>query len=219
MHRRQPADRPPLPSSPRRIVLLVALVGVLTAAGCGTGTSSPRPSLPPLATGLRTPLPGATSRPPTQPPSTPGSPAGTPAWPAGWETAFCAAFEQVAIAQELAVDIGRALAEDARDDALALSRELQGTAPVATSQLEALPDWPPANDLIARLVSVMAVGERIGVRYERHIDGNSETALERVRELIADMRPLVVDALAELDELRAANPLACAGRDLSLESP
>lgn len=190
---------------------------LLFVVGCGSGSPSPRitPGLPSLTDDPVTSPATAAPRPPTAAPTIPTS----RNWPSGWDTEFCAAFSEVVIAQELAVDVGRALDEDARDDALALANELSGTSTAATEMLAELPEWRPAQQLVERLTALMDLGQRMGRHYRRYIEEDREQSLERAQGFGADMGPVVEDALAELDELAEEEGLSCADEEFALEAP
>jgi hypothetical protein len=70
-----------------------------------------------------------------------------------------------------------------------------------------------------RLVRMMEIGDAIGRFYGRHIELGREAALERVGELITEMRPLVGDALGGLTELEDQHGLRCPEHQFVLESP
>lgn len=190
---------------------------VLLVAGCGSGSPSPRisPGLTSVTDDPVTSSPSAAPRRPTAAPTSP--PSGS--WPRGWDTDFCAAFSEVVIAQELAVDVGRALDEDAREDALALSNELMGTSTAAAEMLGQLPEWRPAQELVERLASLMDLGERIGRNYGRYIENGREQALQRAQGFGADMGPIVDAALDELSELAEEEGLGCPEQEFVLEAP
>lgn len=190
---------------------------LLFVVGCGSGSPSPRitPGLPSPTDDPVTPPPTAALRPPTAAPTIPTS----RNWPRGWDTDFCAAFSEVVIAQELAVDVGRALDEDARDDALALANELSGTSTAATEMLAELPEWRPAQELVERLTTLMDLGQRMGRHYRRYIEEDRQRSLERAQGFGADMGPVVDAALAELDELAEEEGLSCADQEFALEAP
>lgn len=198
---------------------VVALALCLTvAAACDDASQSPRPGGSPTSTISATLRPATTSSPrvATVPPSTPAS---TASWPAGWDAGFCDLFEEMVISQELAVDVGRALDEEARDDARALARELEETAQGASAMLADLPRWEPFDGLRPGLTRMLEIADAMGRFYGRYIDREREQALERVGELIDEQRPLVGDAVAGLNELQGEYGLSCPGHEFELESP
>ena len=117
------------------------------------------------------------------------------------------------------MDIRRALDEEAEEDALALAEELETTAQGAGEALAELEPWAPAAEVMPRLIRMMEIGDALGRFYGRYIDLGREAALERVGELIEEMRPLVGDALAELRRIQEQQGLACPDQDFVLESP
>lgn len=191
--------------------LIVAIAGLLALGGCADAivgpTGSPLASPRPLTSPAVLPDTPRPSPQPTQPP-----------WPAGWDEAFCASFDEVAVAQELVVDVPRALADEDDDDALALARELRATAIAAGELLEDVMPWEPAQPALAAMVSLADIAARIGRQYVRYLDEGRQPALERVSELLDDMQPVLEEANDELAEL-AALGAACPPRGLTLEAP
>ncbi len=206
------------PITPAGRLPLTLIVALLLVAACGTGSPSPRPTTTlPSATdpvGL-TPAPPPTSRPRTAAPTTPvvGS------WPDGWDADFCSAFAEVVPAQELAVDVGRALDEDDDDDALGLARELESSGEAATEMLANLPQWEPAQAAVDQLTELMDMAQRMGRSYRRFMEDNRGPALERAQGIGAEMRPLVDSVLADLGVLSDEEGLGCPGMEFALESP
>ncbi len=195
-----------------RIAVPVAVVlAVLSAGGCSDAgevpTLRPPSDASPTATaGVPTVTPRPTRR-PTPPP-----------WPAGWNEEFCTALAKVIVAQELTVDVPRALDEGDEQDALALARELRATALAAADLLGEVPEWEPAQPAVSELLSLVDIGARIGRQYVRFLDEGRQPALERVNELLDDMRPVVSDTNAALAELGALG-LSCEPDGLELETP
>ena len=217
-----PADAGPAGAGGHRPAALaagiaVALVVALIVGACGAGSPSPRPSRSPVASSPPRSSPVLTlAPPPTAAPTLP--PEQAPDWPDGWDTAFCTAFEQVVIAQELVVDIGRALAEEARGDAQALAAELIGTPEAATPLLAGVTGWEDGEALVGRLTSLVEIGGRIGRQYRRYLAEDRPAALERANELIGEMRPVVAEARGRLADLAQAG-IECPGHELTIESP
>jgi hypothetical protein len=193
------------------IALCVALVAVVV--GCTEPTGSPRPS-PSLIELDFTPPP--TTAPPVSPGGSPGQT--LVSWPIGWDVAFCRAMTEVVIAQELVVDIERAIDDDARREALGLARELVLVAGGATQLLADVPDWAASDDAVASLTGLMDLGGRAAAEYERYLDDGPRRALRRARNLRrenADAVPVVNEQLQPL----ADAGLACPGTPLEVESP
>lgn len=192
--------------------LALAAVALSAVVGCSEAIGGPTPipftPLPPLTT--PTPTSGATARPTLAPTAQP--------WPAGWDDEFCAAFIELAIAHELAVDIPRALDDDETDDALALARELRATAIAAGELLDELTPWEAAQPAVTEMVTLADIASRVGRQYVRYLDEGRRPALTRVTELLDDMRPVIEQANDELSGL-AALGLACPPYSLELEVP
>jgi len=191
-------------------MLLVLPLALALLAACGeTASSTVRPSPSPSATDAG-PTEGATPR---------ATPRATPApWPSAWDSEFCAAFTDLAVAQELVVDIPRALEEEATDDALALARELRQTAISAADLLETVPDWEPAQAARNEMAALLDIDGRIGRQYIRFLDEGRRPGLTRARELTEALLPILGaanEALADLADMG----LECPPYDLSLESP
>ena len=205
----------PRPRAPagRHAALLAVLVTVSVLVGCTEPGPTVRPTGSPAGTGAPSSPDGAATPRPGRTQS-----ATLSVWPQGWDASFCAAFIEVVIAQELAVDIERALDEDARGDARALAAELTTTAPAAAELLAAVPAWQPGQDALGEMTSLMDAGRRAGEQYLRYLTGNRRRALTRARELrdaIRDTVPAANTALA----LLAEEGLSCPGHSLELESP
>lgn len=201
------------PPASLRTYLLAVIVAASVAIGCTEPGPTVRPSASPQGTSAPSSPVGAATVGPSRTPS-----ATLTVWPQGWDRAFCAAFAEVVIAQELAVDIERHMAEDATEDASALAVELSTTAPAATELLNAVPAWPPGQDALGEMTSLMDAGRRAAEQYVRYLTENRRKALTRARELrdaIRDTVPAANTALA----LLAEEGLSCRGQQLELESP
>jgi len=205
----------PRPKSPARVV--TALLPMLVAAAVLLGCTEPGPTV--RATGS----PGVTSAPSSPVGAATLGPGRTASvtltvWPQGWDRAFCAAFAEVVIAQELAVDIERAMAEEATEDAQALAVELTTTAPAAAELLNAVPAWGPGQDALGEMSSLMDAGRQAAEQYVRYLDENRRRSLTRARELRDAIRDTVPAANTALEQLAEAG-LSCRGHTLELESP
>jgi hypothetical protein len=186
---------------------------ILVLAACGSGG--------PVATGgspSPAPLTSPNADPGTLP--TPGNlatPQGAP-WPAGWDAAMCATFAQLVETQELAVDIGRAIEEDDRADARALTAELSASVAATRELLADMPEWATADVIRADIGSLLDLGDDMAARYDRYLNANRRQALGRAREAGAQM-PEVVDQLIEGLGLLADQGLRCPGVAFELETP
>ncbi len=190
----------------------LALVGLLALA-CN-GASEPTetaPSLPDV-----TAPPTAVASPATP---TPAETATSTPWPDGWQTAFCAAFEETVVAQELARDIGRAFDEDARDDAAGLAHELEATIENVRELLEDLPEWAEAAGFEEQMIELLEQDERLARFWLRHLEQGRRPALRNARNVEATLREEAVPAVQA--ELRALARLGvrCPGQELQLEIP
>jgi hypothetical protein len=194
----------------------VAALAAIALVACGAGSPTPPPSPSPF--GLPSPSPSPVA-PPTQPPTPPPTMPPTGDWPTGWDADFCEAFGQVVIAQELTVDVGRALEEDDRDDALALARELEATSVVATEMLEELPEWEPAQEAVEEITELMDMARRMGRQYGRYIDENRRQSLARARGFAEDMPDVVESIESRLAVLEDEERLRCPSLEFDLETP
>lgn len=116
------------------------------------------------------------------------------------------------------MDVGRALAEENRPDALGLATELIATAEVAAQRLGTVSGWEPATALVNRMISLMDIGVRAGRQYRRYLADDEPAGLGRANELITEMRPVVDETTARLSDL-AREGLSCPGHELTIESP
>jgi len=190
------------------LVLLVAVAAV----ACETPRSTARPSASLLDLEF-TPIP-------TQDPgSSPGTASPTPisgVWPVGWDVAFCTALTDTVVAHELAIDIQRALEDDARDDAIALTGELAETIPVATAAVGRIRDWEPATEVKADLTALLELDAAVATAYQRFFDEGGRQlnrAARQARNEVARAVPDANDNLAALADLG----LSCPGTSLALE--
>lgn len=197
---------------------LLIVTAVLVAA-CGSSGPSPAPTV----RGTASPSLPATSLPPTLPPLptlTPdavATPSSAP-WPEGWQDSFCALFAESVVMQELAVDIGRALDEDAREDAAGLTAELATTAASVREQLAALPEWEAAAPYERQMVGLLDLADEMAARYARHFETDRQGPLNAARAAGGEMGAVVERVLDRLTNLQLAG-LACPGVQFSLEAP
>ncbi len=194
-------------------VLALCLSGAIALA-CGGPTGTPRPS-PSLVELDFTPQPTATVR---ESASSAPTASRAPTWPDGWDTAFCTMLTDAVIAQELVVDIERALDEEALRDARGLSRELTATAIAASTSMEDIPDWDDGEELLSDIAALMTLDALIGEEYETYLRDDSRGALRRARNLRRENQAAVPGINTELESLANAG-LSCPGVTLQLESP
>jgi hypothetical protein len=189
-------------------------MGAALVAACTDATGTPRPS-PSLIELDFTPQPTATvsatgSTSPSAPPS--------PAWPEGWDVAFCAMLTDAVIAQELVVDIERAIDEEAMRDARGLARELSVTAAAASGAIGAIPAWDDDDELLGQIEALMALNVPMGEEYETYLRDDARGALRRARNLRRDNGQAVPEINTGLEALAGAG-LSCVDAPMVLESP
>jgi hypothetical protein len=198
----------------RRVTAVVAFAVALGGlVGCAEARSSLRPSssLADVEFTIRpTKTPSASASASVEPTEAPTF----VSLPVGWDDAFCAVFSDAVIAQELIIDIERALEEANVRDARGLARDLRDTAADATELLADLPVWEPATAATAAIASLIDLDGRAGAEYGTYFtDG---TALRRARTLrrqVLAETPQANETLAEL----AALGITCGDLQLQLE--
>ena len=190
------------------VVVLIALV----AGACDAPRSSQRPSASLLDVEF-TPQPTRTSESSEEPTEAPTF----VSIPVGWDNAFCSLFADAVVAQELVIDVERALDEEDFRDARLLARDLRDITADATTLLADLPAWEPAAQTTTQIANLIDLGTRAGTEYGAYF-GADLRALRRARNLrreILDRTPAANEALAEL----AALGIVCEGQPLVLERP
>ncbi len=192
---------------------VVSLCGALLIA-CGGPTTSPRPS-PSLVDLEFTPQPTTSL-------SSPGPSASTiasqTARPDGWDEAFCSMFTEARIAQELLVDIERALDEGDTRDARGLARELRQVAENATILIDEIPDWDESGDVLLDIATLLDLGGQAAAEYDAYLGEDLRPALRRARGLGRENAQAVPATNSGLEDLAAAG-VECPGGPLILESP
>lgn len=136
--------------------------------------------------------------------------------PVGWDNDFCAVFADAVVAQELVIDVERALDEENLRDARGLARELREITTDASTLLAALTDWGPGAPATLELAALIDLGGRAGVEYGTFFTDESRTALRRARNLrreIGDATPAANEEFAALWDLG----ITCEGIPLQLE--
>lgn len=200
------------PPAARSILIGLALVALVTGAlACDAPVGTPRPS-PSLIDLPSTPVPSLASG----APQTPGASFGS--WPLGWDVAFCAMFRQAVDAQQLVVDVERALAEGANRDARLLAGELVVSARAGVDAIAALPEWSGATATVVAIAGLMDLGERAGTEYQAWFANRRPAALRRARDLRLENGTQVPGANAGLALLADAG-LTCPDVPLVLEAP
>ena len=190
-------------------LVLVALVAGVAA--CDAPARSPRPSASLIVLDF-TPPPSATNGASASPGTSQGG------WPLGWDASFCAMFVQAVDAQQLLVDVERALDEGANRDARLLADELIQSASAATDAIAGLPDWSDGAATVIAIAGLMDLGERAGAEYHAWFANGRKAALRRARDLRSENGSQVTAANNGLADLADAG-LACLDVPLILEAP
>jgi hypothetical protein len=196
-----------------RLVVALGSLGLLLA-GCEASPSSPVPS-PSLVYLSFSPLPVDTA-----PATTPGQPTNTlgGSWPPGWDVAFCAMFDNAVAAQQLIVDVERALSDKVTKDARGLASDLNDSAGQATEQIAALPVWEPAAQAVSEIGDLMDLGTQAAAKYTRYFKDGTKAALRQARQIRSENAAAVPQANSDLARL-AGSGLVCPKHALQLESP
>jgi hypothetical protein len=193
------------------LTVCLCLILAIVAVGC----DSPRSSLRPSASLLEVEF---TPR-PTVTPESSDEPSEEPTFlslPVGWDDAFCGVFADTVDAQELVIDIERAISEENAKDARGLARDLRNVTADATALLAVLPPWEPAQPAVDSITELITLGAQAGEAYGRGFTDQSRDAIRdarRLRRQIGNKTPAANEALADL----AAAGIACEGYDLKLE--
>jgi hypothetical protein len=189
----------------------LCLIVAIVAVGC----DSPRSSLRPSASLLEVEF----TPQPTQTPESSDEPSEEPTFlslPVGWDDVFCGVFADTVDAQELVIDIERAINEENAKDARGLARDLRNVTADATALLATLTPWEPAQPAVDAITELVTLGAQAGEAYGTGFTDQSRDAIRdarRLRRQIANKTPAANEALADL----AAAGIACEGYDLQLE--
>lgn len=156
--------------------LVVAVLGVLILA-CDAPRSSARPSPSLVEIDV--------SRPPStiaaEPSATPAPASTFVSIPVGWDNSFCGILADAVVAQELVIDIERALNEENVRDARGLTRELRDITADAAGLLTQVPAWDTGAAAIERLGVMVDLGSRAAEQYNIAFQEQSAAALRRAR--------------------------------------
>lgn len=190
-------------------LILVALVAILSA--CDAPARTPRPS-PSLIILDFSPRPSGSATASLSPGASQGG------WPLGWDVSFCAMFVQAVDAQQLLVDVERALEEGANRDARLLADELIQSAGGAVDAIATLPEWADATATVVAIAGMMDLGERAGTEYHAWFAKDKQAALRRARDLRLENGIQVPAANDGLTDLATAG-LTCQDVPLVLEAP
>jgi hypothetical protein len=190
-------------------LILVALIAGVSACDAPARTPRPSPSLIILDFSPRPSGSAAAS-------ASPGASHG--GWPVGWDVSFCAMFVQAVDAQQLLVDVERALDEGANRDARLLADELIQSASAGVDAVAEVPTWADATATVVAIAGLMDLGKRAGTEYHAWFANDKKAALRRARVLRLEngaQVPAANDGLADL----ANAGLTCQDVPLVLEAP
>jgi hypothetical protein len=192
-------------SSTTALCLVASLVAVFVL-GCDQPRSSARPS--PSLVEIDVSRPPSTTAPAS---STEPTPAATfVSIPVGWDNSFCGILADAVVAQELVIDIERALNEEDVRDARGLTRELRDITADATERLAQVPAWDTGAAVIERLGVMIDLGTKAAEQYAITFDQQSESALRKARGFRRDIgreTPATNEALTSI----ASVGIACDG--------
>ncbi|MEA2676759.1 MAG: hypothetical protein QOJ81_900 [Chloroflexota bacterium] len=121
-------------------------------------------------------------------------------------------------AQQLLVDVERALDEGEDHDARLLADELITSASAAEGAIGAMPEWTGAMTTNIAIAGLMDLGVRAGTEYHAWFAEGKRAALRRARDLRTENGTQVPAANAGLADLADAG-LACQDAPLVLEAP
>jgi hypothetical protein len=202
---------------PRRataLCLVTALIAVL-ALGCDQPRSSARPSPSLVEIDVSRP-PSNTAAAQSAEPTTQST---FVSIPVGWDNSFCGILADAVVAQELVIDIERALNEEppAVRDARGLARDLRDITADAATLLTQVPAWDTGANAIQRLGIMVDLGTKAAEQYNIVFDQQSENALRRARGFRRDMAretQATNEALASIANIG----IACEGTAMQLET-
>jgi len=172
--------------------------------------------------------PNITPRPSARPTSTPLDVTDTPTpidsataapWTAEWQDAFCAAFEDVVVAQQVARDIGRSIAAEDPDNATGLAHELAASVTDLGTELAGLPAWPGATDVVTAVTAMLQQDANLATHYLRFLEDDRAGALDRAHEVEGTLREAAIPAVGAAIGALVSQGLTCPNTALALESP
>jgi len=183
----------------RAVLTALAIVVAVTAIGCTEPSSSARPSSSLLEVEF-------TPRGPTPGPDESEEATEEPSFvtiPVGWDDSFCAIFADVAVGQELVIDIERAIDEENPKDAKGLARDLREITADGVGLMEGLPAWEDAADATAQVAALLDLYGTAATEYLAYF--NEETGTLRrarnVRRQISRSTDGANEKFAELETL------------------
>jgi hypothetical protein len=194
------------------LCLVAAVVGTF-AFGCDQPRSSARPS--PSLVEIDVSRPPSTAA--AAPSASPTIQATFVSIPVGWDNSFCGILADAVVAQELVIDIERALNEEALRDARGLTGELRDITADAIGLLTQVPAWDMGADVIQRLSVMVDLGSKAAEQYDIAFDQQSSSALRRARAFRRDIgreTQATNDALANIANVG----IACEGTKMQLET-
>jgi hypothetical protein len=195
----------------RAILASLAVIIAVAAIGCEEPSSSARPSQSLLEVEF---TPRATPEDPLETEEPSDEPTFV-AIPVGWDDAFCAIFADVVVAQELVVDIERAIDEENMRDARLLARDLRAITTDAKTLMESLPEWEDAQGTTTEIAELVDLQSRVAAEYLAFFNDEGGT-LRRARNLrrqVSRATPSANESLAEL----ATMGIVCDDQPLVLE--
>jgi hypothetical protein len=181
--------------------------------GCDAPRSSVRPS--PSLVEIDVSRPPSTTA--AQPSATPTAESTFVAIPVGWDNSFCGILADAVVAQELVIDIERAVNEENVRDARGLTRDLRDIAADATALLGQVPAWDTGAPAVERLRVMTDLATRAAEQYLVAFEEESSGALRRARGLRRDIgreTPATNEALANIAEIG----ISCEGTQMQLET-
>jgi hypothetical protein len=140
-------------------------------------------------------------------------------WTAEWQDAFCAVFEEVVIAQQVARDIGRSVAAEDPDNASGLARELEASVTDIGTQLAGLPAWPGSKAVVTAVTAMLEQDASLATYYLRFLDEDRAPALDRAHEVEGTLREGAIPAVSAAIGALVGQGLTCPNTALDLESP
>jgi hypothetical protein len=206
----RPSARPSLRS--RVLLVVLGLLTLVGAVACEGTRATPRPS-PSLIILQFTPRP---SRSLTPSPSVVPSVEAT--WPIGWDVEFCQMFNEAVIAQQLVVDVERAMDEGNNQDARLLADELVLEATAATELLTGMTPWADAESASVGIAALMDLAGRAGNEYHAWFEKGKRSDLRQARALRRENGNEVPAVNSDLEALAEVG-LSCPGNELVLEAP
>jgi hypothetical protein len=140
-------------------------------------------------------------------------------WSVEWQEAFCTAFADIVIAQQLVRDIGRSLEADDRDNAAALAHELQTTVSDLDTTIAGLPAWTGSTEVVTAVTTMLERDASLATQYLRYLEDKRSAALDRAHAVEDTLRTEAIPAVTTAVAALATQGLTCPNTTLQLESP